>query len=99
MPFDGCERLVRHLKRRTGVIRTPAMKQFATASEIEQIAQGAPVGRMGLPSDIAHAMLFLASDEAAYVTGQTIVVDGGATTPESPGQLQTWYAEQSARVR
>jgi 3-oxoacyl-[acyl-carrier protein] reductase len=40
-----------------------------------------PLGRWGLPEETAHAMLFLASDAAAYVTGQTLVVDGGATLP------------------
>ena len=38
----------------------------------------------GTPIDIAHAHLFFASDEASYVTGQTIVVDGGQILPESP---------------
>ena len=36
-----------------------------------------PVGKIGTPEDIAHATLFLASDEANYITGQTITVDGG----------------------
>ena len=36
-----------------------------------------PFGRTGLPIDIAEAVLFLASDEAGYVTGQELVVDGG----------------------
>lgn len=36
-----------------------------------------PLGRMGAPQDIAKAVAFLASDEAAYITGQTLVVDGG----------------------
>jgi len=43
-----------------------------------------PVGRFALPDDIAKAVRFLASDEAAYVTGQTLVVDGGVTLPEYP---------------
>src|SRR6185503_12581757 len=38
-----------------------------------------PLGRSGRPEDIAATYLFLASDEAGYLTGQTIVVDGGAT--------------------
>ena len=38
-----------------------------------------PVGRMGRPDDIASTICFLASDEAAFITGQTIVVDGGMT--------------------
>ena len=42
-----------------------------------------PMGELGLPEDIAYAALYLASDEARYVTGQTIVVDGGQILPES----------------
>ena len=37
------------------------------------------LGRMGLPKDIADTVVFLASDKADYITGQTIVVDGGYT--------------------
>jgi 3-oxoacyl-[acyl-carrier protein] reductase len=39
-----------------------------------------PLGRIGQPSEIASAVAFLASDDASFITGQTIVVDGGATT-------------------
>ena len=42
-----------------------------------------PMGRLGESEDIGYAMLFLASDEARYITGQTLVVDGGQTLPES----------------
>ena len=38
-----------------------------------------PVGRLGLPEDVAYAVLFLASEYAGYITGQNIIVDGGAT--------------------
>jgi len=36
-----------------------------------------PLNRLGLPSDVANAVLFLASDVADYITGQVLVVDGG----------------------
>jgi 3-oxoacyl-[acyl-carrier protein] reductase len=39
-----------------------------------------PLGRIGQPSEIASAVAFLASEDASFITGQTIVVDGGATT-------------------
>jgi 3-oxoacyl-[acyl-carrier protein] reductase len=41
-----------------------------------------PLGRLGAPRDVAQAALFLASDDAAYITGTTIVVDGGQILPE-----------------
>jgi 3-oxoacyl-[acyl-carrier protein] reductase len=42
-----------------------------------------PLRRLGSIKDIANAVLFLACDEAAYITGQTLVIDGGQTIPES----------------
>jgi len=46
-----------------------------------------PLKRLGSVEDIANAALFLASEEAAYITGQTIIVDGGQILPESLGSL------------
>jgi NAD(P)-dependent dehydrogenase (short-subunit alcohol dehydrogenase family) len=45
-----------------------------------------PLGRIGQPADIASAVAFLASDDAAYMTGQVITVDGGRTLGVSPDQ-------------
>jgi len=42
------------------------------------------VGRVGRPLDIAPAILFLASDESSWITGTTLVVDGGATISHPP---------------
>jgi 3-oxoacyl-[acyl-carrier protein] reductase len=41
------------------------------------VEKSAPAGRLGKPEDISPAILFLASKEASYVTGQTLTVDGG----------------------
>ena len=70
-----------------GMIHTPAMANLGDAALEARIAAGIPLGRLGQPADIANAMLFLASDAAAYITGQTLVVDGGATLPESSAAL------------
>jgi 3-oxoacyl-[acyl-carrier protein] reductase len=42
-----------------------------------------PMKRLGTVEDIANAVLFFASDEAGYITGQTLIIDGGQTLPES----------------
>ena len=47
---------------------------------IEKLLERVPLGRMGKPQDIANAYLFLASDEASYITGHVFSVDGGAVT-------------------
>jgi 3-oxoacyl-[acyl-carrier protein] reductase len=47
------------------------------------MARAIPAGALGKPEDIGYAAAFLASDEASYITGQAIVVDGGQVLPES----------------
>jgi 3-oxoacyl-[acyl-carrier protein] reductase len=70
-----------------GYIKTPAMDLLANEAGQARLARYVPMGALGRPEDVAYAMLYLASDEARYVTGQTIVVDGGSTLPESPAFL------------
>lgn len=61
----------------------PGWIETASSSEAELTAgRHTPVGRPGTPAEVAHAALFLAADEASYVTGQMIVVDGGNTLQE-----------------
>jgi 3-oxoacyl-[acyl-carrier protein] reductase len=57
------------------------------ADYIRSMEGAIPLGHLGTVADIASAALFFASDEAGYITGQTIVVDGGQTIPESPAAM------------
>ncbi|MBQ0799299.1 MAG: SDR family oxidoreductase [Porticoccaceae bacterium] len=67
-----------------GLTDTPLIGEITANNElalkgIAAIKQSVPLGRMGTPHDIAHAAAFLASEQAAYITGQTISVSGGIT--------------------
>ena len=59
-----------------GFIKTP-MTDALTPKQVEAIAAAIPAQTFGKPEDVAAAVVFLASDEAAYVTGETIHVNGG----------------------
>jgi 3-oxoacyl-[acyl-carrier protein] reductase len=59
---------------------------------LDRMTASIPQGKLGTPADIGHAALFFATDEAAYITGQSLVVDGGQVLPESAMAL----AEMSA---
>jgi 3-oxoacyl-[acyl-carrier protein] reductase len=57
------------------------------ADYIRSMESSVPLGRLGSVTDIANAALFFATDEAAYVTGQSLVIDGGQVLPESLAAL------------
>jgi len=57
------------------------------ADYIHSMEASVPLGRLGSVTDIANAALFFATDEAAYITGQSLVVDGGQVLPESLAAL------------
>lgn len=59
-----------------GFIATP-MTDVLTDDQKARINANIPLGRMGTPADIAAASLYLASDEASYITGQTLHINGG----------------------
>jgi 3-oxoacyl-[acyl-carrier protein] reductase len=59
-----------------GLIESEVISKMAK-EKVETIIKSSSLGRMGKPEDVAQAVLFLASDHSNYITGQTIVVDGG----------------------
>lgn len=66
-----------------GLVLTPGTEHALSERRRELMAQYVPMKRWGDPVEVAHAMLYLASEEAGYVTGQTIIVDGGALLPQN----------------
>jgi len=60
-----------------GVILTDLHDQFSTKENLENLRKMTPLARLGTPADISGAVLFLASDSASYITGETISINGG----------------------
>jgi NAD(P)-dependent dehydrogenase (short-subunit alcohol dehydrogenase family) len=54
-------------------------KRFSDPTVRQQLIDRTPMGRLGTAEDIANGVLFLASDEASWVTGSELVIDGGMT--------------------
>lgn len=62
-----------------GLVETP-MTAGMPPEAYEKLAKGIPLGRIGKPEDISHMINALVADEAEYITGQVIHIDGGVTT-------------------
>ncbi len=62
-----------------GPTDTPMLRNAMTPEQLEAFARTFPMGRLGQPEEIAAAALFLASDDASFVTGSVLYVDGGQT--------------------
>jgi meso-butanediol dehydrogenase / (S,S)-butanediol dehydrogenase / diacetyl reductase len=80
MAMDYANRGVRVNAVCPGFVRTPFTAALTSDPEKERrLIKLHPLGRLGEPSDIAQAMLFLASDESSWMTGQCLTIDGGFT--------------------
>jgi NAD(P)-dependent dehydrogenase (short-subunit alcohol dehydrogenase family) len=66
-----------------GLVKTDMARALWEPNE-DAIAAHTPLRRLGEPEDIAAAALFLASDAASWITGQTVIVDGGALLQRGP---------------
>jgi NAD(P)-dependent dehydrogenase (short-subunit alcohol dehydrogenase family) len=63
-----------------GPIETGMLNRFTGTAEAKAaLASGVPLGRVGAPEEIAHVVVFLASDKASFVTGHVLTADGGKT--------------------
>lgn len=61
------------------VVKTKFAAALYEGREEEVVATGYPLGRLGVPADVGAAVAFLLSDDASWITGQTVVLDGGST--------------------
>jgi 3-oxoacyl-[acyl-carrier protein] reductase len=93
--MDGLMRAIAIEVARGGVtVNSVAPGWIATGSQTEQevvAGRHTPAGRSGTPEEVAAMIAFLCSDDASYVTGQSIVVDGGNTIQEYKGPAEGYY--------
>ncbi|MDP3867548.1 SDR family NAD(P)-dependent oxidoreductase [Phenylobacterium sp.] len=80
-----------------GVIDTPMTESLMAVEGVrETLTAATPLGRAGLPDDVAQAAAFLCSDAASYVTGTTLLIDGGQTLHGYPRWFSTDHRDAAA---
>lgn len=70
-----------------GWIDTPGERKFFTEEQLEAGAKNLPFGRLGRPDEVAKAVAYVLSDDAEYMTGSTLTIDGGVGLP--------WWSKRS----
>jgi NAD(P)-dependent dehydrogenase (short-subunit alcohol dehydrogenase family) len=79
MAIDHAKHNVRVNAVAPGPTDTPMLRDAMSPEQLDAFAATFPMGRLGRPEELARAILFLASDEASFVTGAILAVDGGQT--------------------
>ena len=88
-----------------GYVQTPLVEGMASQSNpddptraISAIAHAVPLGRLGTPDECGELCAFLASNEASYITGTQMVIDGGSTLPETTSMGQIMSETQTTEL-
>lgn len=89
LALDGAKAGIRANCVCPGFVETPLLERFLSEQPDPEVARAGaaglhPLGRLGLPVDVANAFVYLASDEASWVTGTALVVDGGLASGIAP---------------
>jgi NAD(P)-dependent dehydrogenase (short-subunit alcohol dehydrogenase family) len=82
-PSDAAKRLAARLTHKSGL-------NCESQANLKSVLFLTPMARFGKPVEIANAAVFLASDEASFITGETLVVDGGMLAGNHFGRPELW---------